>query len=249
MPGRTFAIGDIHGDIFAVYRLLAKFPELDETDTIVFLGDYVDRGPHSARVVDYVRNLAGQTKAKVVALRGNHEDAWLRVVDRGWDGFVTPPINGCLAAYRSFIGGPVPQEHEEPRDDERLMLLTGGFYPDEVLAWFRSLPYWYEDQHAIFVHAGLPKKEGQWVHPSAVDDPTVLLWIRDEDFFINYRGKTVVFGHTTTSCLPPEYSSFTPDDPDDLWAGTNVIGIDTGAGKGGFLTAIQFPEMHVYESR
>ncbi len=249
MAGRTFAIGDIHGDLQALWKLLAKLPTLDAQDTLVFLGDYLDRGPSSMQVVDYVRQIPLHTPAKVVALRGNHEDAWLRVVERGWDGFVLPPINGCLAAYRSFVGGPTPAEGEEPRADERAILMSGQFFPDDVLSWMSSLPYWYEDEHAIYVHAGLPKLGERWAHPSEVQDPTVLLWIRDEDFFCNYRGKWVVFGHTVTSCLPPEYSSYTPDDPADLWAGTNVIGIDTGAGKGGFLTAVEFPALHVYESR
>lgn len=249
MAGRTFAIGDIHGDIHALFRLLSKFPELDADDTIVFLGDYIDRGPRSKDVVDFVRKLPSETKAKVICLRGNHEDAWLRVVERGWDGFVSPPINGCLAAYRSFVGGPPPSEGEEPGADERAILMSGQFFPDDVLQWMHSLPYYYEDQHALYVHAGIPKKDGRWVHPDELDDKTVLLWLRDEDFFVNYRGKTIVFGHTTTACLPPELSSFTPDDPDDLWAGVNVIGIDTGCGKGGFLTAVEFPAHNVYESR
>jgi serine/threonine protein phosphatase 1 len=249
MAGRTFAIGDIHGDIQALWSLLSKLPTLDENDTLVFLGDYIDRGPSSAQVVDYVRKLHTQVKAKVICLRGNHEDAWLRVVERGWDGFVLPPINGCLAAYRSYVGGPTPAEGEEPRPDEKSMVMTGQFFPDDVIDWFQSLPYWYEDEHAIYVHAGIPKRDQRWVHPSELEDKTPLLWLRDEDFFVNYRGKTIVFGHTTTACLPPELSSYTPDDPADLWAGVNVIGIDTGAGKGGFLTAVQFPERHVYESR
>ena len=249
MAGRTFAIGDIHGDIAQLFILLSRLPTLDAQDTIVVLGDYLDRGPHSARVIDYVRRLPMETPAKVVALRGNHEDAWLRVVERGWPGFVMPPLNGCLAAMRSFVGGAIPAEEEEPQEHEKEPLLRGAFFPKEVVQWMHSLPHYYEDEHALYVHAGLPKKEGRWLHPSEVDDSTALLWLRDEDFFVNYRGKLVVFGHTTTTCLPPELSNYTPDDPTDLWAGVNVIGIDTGCGKGGFLTAVEFPALHVYESR
>ncbi|HEX3851051.1 MAG TPA: metallophosphoesterase, partial [Polyangiaceae bacterium] len=95
MAQRTFAIGDIHGETKHLYKLMSTLPKLDAEDTVVFLGDYVDRGPQSAQVVDFVRSLPGKTPAKVVALRGNHEDAWLRVIDRGWDEFVTPPGNGC----------------------------------------------------------------------------------------------------------------------------------------------------------
>jgi serine/threonine protein phosphatase 1 len=247
--GRTFAIGDIHGDLDSQFKVLSCFPTLDATDTIVFLGDYVDRGPKSAQVIDYVRKLPTQTKGKVVALRGNHEDAWLRVCAGGWDEFVLPPPNGCLAAMRSFLNRPVPAEEEEALGDERAMMLTGGFFPEEVLEWMMKLPFWYEDEHAIYVHAGLPKGPDGFMHPSEVKAPIALLWCRDEEFFRNYRGKLVVFGHTATEYLPQELSTYTPEDPKDVFAGPCVIGLDTGAGKGGFLTAVELPAMRVYESR
>jgi serine/threonine protein phosphatase 1 len=249
MAHRTFAIGDIHGDLAHLFKLLACLPELDKDDTLVFLGDYVDRGPKSAQVIEYVRGLPAQIPAKVVALRGNHEDAWLRVIEKGWDAFVLPPGNGCLSAYRSFVGGNVPEEGEEAGPDELMLLTSGSFFPDDVIDWFRQLPYWYEDEHAIYVHAGLPKGPNGFLHPRDVDPPIALLWCRDEDFFRNYRGKAVVFGHTGTEYLPPELSGYTPEDPKDLWAGENVFGLDTGCGKGGFLTALEFPGLHVYESR
>jgi serine/threonine protein phosphatase 1 len=247
MAQRTFAIGDIHGELEHLFKLLASLPDLDEEDTLLFLGDYVDRGPKSAQVVDYVRTLSGPSK--VVALRGNHEDAWLRVIDRGWDEFVLPPPNGCLAALRSYSGGPFPKDGELPKADERMLLQTGEFFPEDVVAWFRDLPFWYEDEHAIYVHAGLPKGPNGFMHPSEVKAPVALLWLRDEDFFRNYRGKRVVFGHTRTEFLPPELSGYTPEDPKDLWAGENVVGIDTGCGNGGFLTALELPAGNVYESR
>lgn len=249
MANRTFAIGDIHGDTAALFKLLSDFPALDENDTVVFLGDYIDRGPNSRGVVDYVRNMHTQTPAKVVALRGNHEDAWLRVVERGWDEFVMPPKNGCLAAMRSWTGGEYPHEDELPKPDEQMILQSGDFFPEDVVEWFQSLPYWYEDEHAIYVHAGLPRGPGGWLHPSEVKAPIALLWCRDMDFFTNYRGKRVVFGHTRTEYLPPELSGYTPEDPTDLWAGVDVVGIDTGCGNGGFLTALELPALNVYESR
>jgi serine/threonine protein phosphatase 1 len=249
MAHRSFAIGDVHGDTEHLFKLLSCLPPLDEQDTLIFLGDYVDRGPDSAKVVGFIRNLPLNTKARVVALRGNHEDAWLRVVDQGWDQFVTPPSNGCLAALRSFMGGPTPHGEELPKEHEAELMANGGFLPDDVIDWFRSLPYWYEDDHAIYVHAGLPSTNTGFLHPSEVENPMVLLWLRDEHFFRNYRGKLVVFGHTRTEYLPPELSGYTPEDPADLWAGENVVGIDTGCGNGGFLTALELPALNVYESR
>ena len=47
MAHRTFAVGDIHGDLAALRAVLAKLPPLDAEDTLVFLGDYLDRGPES----------------------------------------------------------------------------------------------------------------------------------------------------------------------------------------------------------
>lgn len=249
MTERTFAIGDIHGETGHLYKLLSCLPPLTASDTVVFLGDYLDRGPNSKEVIDYVRTFSTRTKAKVVALRGNHEDAWLRVCKKGWDEFVLPPGNGCLAAMRSYTGGPVPKEGEVARPDEMMELTTGMFFPEDVIHWLDGLPYWYEDEHAIYVHAGLPPSDHGFHHPSAVADPLVLLWIRTESFFRDYRGKLVVFGHTRTEFLPQELSQYTPDDPTDLWAGDNVVGIDTGCGSGGFLTCVELPAMRVYESR
>jgi serine/threonine protein phosphatase 1 len=249
VPGRTFAFGDIHGDLAGLEKIFARMPRLEATDTVVFVGDYLDRGPKSAQVVELVRDLARRGPAKVVALRGNHEDAWLRVIEVGWPEFILPPGNGCLAAMRSFTGGPVAAPEETPRADERKALLRGTFFPRDVVEWMNGLPYWYEDAHAIYVHAGLPRGPGGFQHPKDVTTPAALLWLRDEDFFRNYRGKLVVFGHTATAYLPPELSTYTPEDPLDVWAGPCCVGLDTGAGKGGFLTALELPAMHVYESR
>jgi serine/threonine protein phosphatase 1 len=181
-----------------------------------------------------------------VALRGNHEDAWLRVMERGWLEFVLPEGNGCLATMRSFTKAPM----DKPMlAKEREALLKGNFFPKDVEEWMKALPYFYEDDHAIYVHAGLPHGPQGFFHPSQAPEPAALLWLRDEKFFRDYRGKLVVFGHTATAFLPPELSTYTPEDPLDIWAGPCCVGLDTGAGKGGFLTALELPAMHVYESR
>lgn len=245
MAGRTFATGDIHGDLAALLRNEEQLPPLDEGDTLVFVGDYVDRGPCSAQVVQHLRSLHQRTPAKVVTLRGNHEDAWLRVIDRGWDSFVLPVDHGCREAMESYIGTVDGVLNEALTR----VMLAGAFYPLDVVEWFRQLPYYYEDEHAIYVHAGLTKTKEGFLHPSDVQSKWHLLWHRDFDFFRNYRGKRVVFGHTVTEFLPQELSSFTPEDPSDLWAGPCTIGLDTGAGKGGFLTTLELPSMRVYESR
>ena len=249
VAGRTFAIGDIHGDLEALQLLFGRLPELTSDDTVVFLGDYVDRGPSSAGVVAWVREFATKTPAKAVTLRGNHEDAWIQVVDEGWPEFVFPRGNGCLECYRSFRGEPPPGDDQLPTTEELDAMCTGEFLPKDVVSWFRELPFFYEDDHAIYVHAGIKRVGDGFPHPRDVEPQRALLWLRDRDFFENYRGKLVVFGHTTTRTLPNELSTYTPDDPTDLWAGPACIGLDTACGKGGFLTAFELPAEHVYESR
>jgi serine/threonine protein phosphatase 1 len=249
VPGRTFAIGDIHGDLGALRTLFARLPELVADDTVVFLGDYIDRGPDSAGVVAWIRDFIAATPAKVIALRGNHEDGWIRVIDHGWPEFILPRGNGCLECYRSFKGLPPPDLAETPTRREFDEMFDGRFFPADVVAWMKTLPFFYEDEHAIYVHAGLKRQDGEFAHPSEVEPKMALLWLRDRDFFENYRGKLVVFGHTTTRTLPEELSTYTPDDPTDLWAGPACVGLDTACGKGGFLTAFELPAQRVYESR
>ncbi len=249
MPGRTFAIGDIHGDLAALDKLFTRLPELGPDDTVVFLGDYIDRGPNSAGVIAWVRDFTRRTPAKVICLRGNHEDAWLQVIDGGWPEFIMPRGNGCLECFRSFKGLPVPHENDIPTYEEYEEMFDGRFFPADVVEWMTSLPFFYEDEHAIYVHAGI-KREGEgFPHPSEIEPKRALLWLRDRDFFENYRGKLVVFGHTTTRTLPNELSTYTPEDPTDLWAGPACVGLDTACGKGGFLTAFELPANKVYESR
>jgi serine/threonine protein phosphatase 1 len=247
--GRTFAIGDIHGDLAALNKLFGRLPALATDDTVVFLGDYVDRGPDSAGVVAWVRALAANGSAKVVALRGNHEDAWLQVAERGWPEFILPRGNGCLECYRSFTGGPQPHADESTSPEDMKAMLGGKFLPADVIDWMHQLPFFFEDDHAIYVHAGIKRSDGGFPHPSQVTPQRALLWLRDRDFFENYRGKLVVFGHTTTLTLPNELSSHSPEDPSDLWAGPACVGLDTACGKGGFLTAFELPARTVYESR
>lgn len=250
MQPRTFVIGDVHGALDHLDRLLGRLPVLTSRDTLVFLGDYIDRGPRSREVVDRVRGLQREGPAKVVALRGNHEDAWLRVIDQGWDGFLFPPGNGCLATYRSYTGGAHPARGTFPTPQEFEAMSRGGFFTADVVAWMRALPTWHQDAHAIYVHAGLLEQGGRWLHPSEHENHAPLLWTRTVRFFREYRGPHVVVGHTRTETLPPELSHFTPEDPTDLWAGACVTAIDTGAGsEGGFLTALELPAMLVYESR
>ncbi len=247
MPGRTLAVGDIHGDLGHLEVLLGRLPELTPADTLVFLGDYVDRGEASRQVVELVMALPSTTPARVVCLRGNHEDAWLTVHARGWPEYVVQGGNGCWATLRSYAGGPTGDELPTPAELDAL--LAASFFPPAHLDWMRSLALWYEDEHAVYVHAGLPDQGGRFLHPREVVDPRPLLWHRSERFFRDYRGKRVVCGHTPTDRLPRHLSSHTPNDARDMWVREPVVAVDTQCGHGGYLTAVELPSLRVHESR
>ena len=187
--------------------------------------------------------------AKVVCLRGNHEDAWLRVLRDSWDDFSLTPKHGCFSMLRSFAGGAVPSEGEQPTRDEAKLLRTGEFIPPEVVAWMGKLKFWHEDSHGIYVHAGLLRGASEFMHPRDMETQSVLAWIQTRDFVLNYKGKNVFFGHTPTGLLPQNLSLYTPQNSTDIFETEDTFGLDTGCGNGGFLTAIELPAMVVYESR
>ncbi len=248
----TYAIGDIHGDLAALERLLARLPGLTPADTLVFLGDYVDRGPDSRQVVERVRAMQASAAYKVVLLRGNHEDTWARSYDNPNPAFLLHRGNGCVATWRSYTARPPGDDALALSDDEFLeMLDVARWFPAEVATWMRTLPTWYEDEHAIYVHAGLDGEGASWAHPS-VGREKALLWMREPDFYTGYRGKRVIFGHTRTRDLPTDHLGFfrrLVDDPADVWERGDLVGVDTGAGMGGFLSAVELPSLRVFESR
>ena len=103
-----------------------------------------------AEVVALLRALPEKIPARVVCLRGNHEDAWLQVIDAGWTDFVVPRGNGCLETMRSFKGLPMPNEDDGIDIPELKELASASFFPTEVVAWMRALPFFYEDEQAVY---------------------------------------------------------------------------------------------------
>lgn len=245
--GRTFVIGDIHGDLSALEGLLALLPRAERSDTVVFLGDYVDRGPDPRGVVERVRRFVAESRAQVVTLRGNHEDKWLQSWDKPDLPFLVQWGNGCGSTYRSFTGGaPLGLEESLPTAELQQLLEVKRWLPADVIEWMEKLPLYHEDEHALYVHAGLDRDEdGGWKHPS-VSQPKPLLWMREPAFFKHYRGKRVVFGHTPVSDLPVESEGLRR--ADQPFTDHDLVGIDTGCGRGGPLTAVELPALRFYQS-
>ena len=174
---KVFAIGDIHGCLAKLKKMISLIKLDEERDTLVFIGDYIDRGPATKGVVDYVLDLKKRVK-KVICLQGNHEQMLLNYVchNRDRELFLLNGGNATIASYGQ-------------RETEDGMAVN---IPDNHMEFFQSLLPYYETETNIFVHAGL--RPGV---PLEEQKPEDLNWIRDEftgsscDF-----GKVVVFGHT-----------------------------------------------------
>ena len=173
--GKIFAIGDIHGSFDQLQALMKKIPIDLARDTLLFIGDYIDRGPASIEVVDYLIDLKSRFP-EIVFLKGNHEDMLEKYLD-GTDRF-TYLLNGGQNTLDGYLSRNLQSERYP--------------IPHEHLEFFRALKLYYETEAYIFVHAGLRPKM-----PLESQEPEDLLWIRDKFIYSKYDfGKTVVFGHT-----------------------------------------------------
>lgn len=169
-PQRLLAIGDIHGCRAELSRLLEKIAPTGE-DRLVFLGDYIDRGPDSAGVIEQLVHLRRQWP-RTIFLCGNHEQMLLDYLE-GRDRALFLANGGyeTMASYQEGPGWPPPDSH---------------------LQFLKALRDRYETDDFIFAHAGL--RPGIALQDQARDD---LLWIRREFLDSDYDwGKPVVFGHT-----------------------------------------------------
>jgi len=172
---RIFAIGDIHGCIDQLVALMDTIPIQMSRDKLVFIGDYIDRGPDSFAVVEYLVKLKTRFPA-VVFLKGNHEDMLENYLD-GSDRF-TYLLNGGQQTLDDYL-----QRADSPRSHA---------IPATHLAFFRSLTLYHQTENYIFVHAGLRQNV-------ALEEqrPEDMLWIREQFLYCRHSfGKKVVFGHT-----------------------------------------------------
>ena len=217
---RVYAIGDIHGRLDLLNRLIEQILDDDAQRAplktlIIFLGDLVDRGPDSRGVVERAMAMqAGPVPTRF--LMGNHEEVFLRA------------LAGDLRALRMLlrIGGRetvlsygISAEEFRTLDFEDLAARLKDRVPDEHVRFLSAFEESIEVGDYLFVHAGI-RPGVSLAEQSGAD----LRWIRQD--FLRHReshGKLVVHGHSIT---------------DDVDIRSNRIGIDTGAFASGRLSAI-----------
>jgi len=218
-----YAIGDIHGCLKDLKDLMAQLP-LKDGDQVVFLGDYIDRGPDSKGVLDWI--LQNQ-KPNWTFLRGNHEQMLLN-----WLGTPNPLaaadwlLNGGHATLQSYV----PREKLDEVRGEGAHILLQSYIPHTHVEFLNALPYSHDTPEAFFCHAGINLD-----NPLDKQDPEDLLWIRRK-FLQDTRPtpKLIVHGHTPVK---------------DLDLSRDRINLDTGCVYGNQLTAISLPDKKAYQAK
>ncbi len=220
---RTLVVGDIHGKLTLFNLLLDKMEYRAGEDRLILIGDLVDRGEDSRGVVARAIELKRESPNNVIVLRGNHEAMMLAALGAPeseqaelWY------YNGGIETLQSYMD-------EKGECD----------VPEEHWDFLASLPTWYEDDYAIYVHASLPENdEGDFLHPAEAPESPEIYWSRNRRFFLEYSGKTVVFGHTITGMIFGERG--------EVWLRDSLICVDTGAYLTGVLSAIELPSRRVF---
>lgn len=190
---KLFAIGDIHGHFYElcalIQRLINEAGFDPKRDTVVQLGDMIDGGPDSRRVVEWCMRMAA-AHPHWVFLKGNHCDLMLDALR------YNQRIYGSYDLWW-MQGGRETAQSYQPQDAspyDRAIMQPLDYIPAEHLDWLEARPLYHETDRYIFVHAGL--RPGI---PLAEQDREDLLWIRESFIESDFDfGKRVVFGHTVT---------------------------------------------------
>lgn len=214
----SYIVGDIHGCVRELSCLIESLP-LKKRDRLVFLGDYIDRGPDSRGVVSYLLDLQQDSSYELIFLKGNHEDmllSYLGLAGQHGEMFFYNGGQATLASYglssqdlsNQAVLAAIPRSHLE-------------FYQ-------RLKSYWAADPY-LCVHAGIHPQKSL---PEQTD--AELLWIRNK-FIYNAHDLpyTVMFGHT------PQADVFY-----DL---PYKIGLDTGLVYGNKLSCLETEEKILYQ--
>src|SRR3972149_5105040 len=202
---RTFVFGDIQGccdEMMALYKTLVKEANLDpEKDVVGFVGDIVDRGPDSKKVIDQLMKWQKQYPHWFV-LYGNHEDLMLDALVYGQRIYKSYDLwwgqGGKETAQSYFPHGLSKYDMaiSQPKDHIQT----------KHLEWLQNLPFWHEDEQYFYVHGGiLPgvslEEQKHFLQDGTEEEKETIrkafLWARDQFIDSNYDwGKKVIFGHT-----------------------------------------------------
>jgi len=181
--GKRYVVGDIHGCVKTFCNMVTEKLRLTKDDTLFLLGDYIDRGPDSKGVLDFIMELQRESYS-VKPIMGNHEYMLLQSLEDEVE-FANWKKNGSTQTLMSFG---VPEEKTGEHDSIRRI---PGLYID----FLANLSYFEETDDFYFVHAGL----GKGIE-NPKDDLDTLFWSRKEHYNRTIlKNRILIHGHTPVS--------------------------------------------------
>ena len=181
---RTWVIPDSHGCLFTFRTLVEDLIGLKRDDRLILIGDYIDRGPDSKRLIDYIIKLSNDG-FNVTAIRRNHEDFLVQVweaANRPWS--LMNMVNQTKLRNNWMSSGGDTTLRSFGVNDMRL-------FPVSYIKWIKSLPLYVELDNFLIVHAGF-----NFAEDDIFADEQAMMWIRDysiDPVRINYR--RIIHGH------------------------------------------------------
>ena len=181
---KCWVIPDVHGCIKTLSSLVGDLIKPMRSDEIYFLGDYVDRGPDSKGVIDFIRNLQKE-KYNVTALKGNHEDFMVELYEAEKQSKIPWLHNLGNRKHKAWmdIGGkPTLASFGVQRISD---------IPYDYIEWMKNLTYYVELEKFVLVHAGLNFK-----NEDPFEDKRAMLWLRDYEIKPEkIRHRRIIHGH------------------------------------------------------
>ncbi len=237
-----FAMSDIHGCFDEFINRIHDLNDLETVkagkDKLILLGDYIDRGPESYKVLRKVYDIQQECGAEqVIVLRGNHEEWFVEFLEKKNRDWIGEDEN--LNTSRTFLNKEQMAKLKELAVKQR----AGKVYEfirqcikdnhKELLAWMRRLPYYYTTDTQIFVHAGIDEEAGDWWNVGTPDyyfvskyPPTIGAFYRD-----------IIAGHTATSSIVNEREFH------DVWHDSwSHYYIDGGVERSGIIPVLVYDE-------
>ncbi|HRT67776.1 MAG TPA: metallophosphoesterase family protein [Bacteroidota bacterium] len=215
MESKIFVFGDIHG-CYLTFRTLFEKCKIQKQDSIYLLGDYIDRGPRSKQTLDFIFNIILEGY-NVYPVKGNHEQMLLDTLISEENEYSWRYINGGEMTLLSF------------------KVKNAKEIPSIYLNWIGSLPFYYELEKYVIVHAGLNLHKD-----NPFEDTDAMIWTRDRYYDKSKFSKKIIIGHTPT-----------PLDIIEASLRENIIFLDGGCVYAynpllGNLCALELSEMRLY---
>ena len=225
-----YVIGDVHGKAGMLEDLLKTW---DGHTQLLFLGDLIDRGEDSRRVLEMVKDLVDNQGA--ICLSGNHEYMFLTWLDNPEESYDHYRRNGGDTTINSILGRPLDAPVDAVEDAKRVKTEAA-----DLVEFIRQMPFVVETDKYIFVHAGIDLTLDDWHETTDYKK----VWLRKPFHEAeNHTGKMIVFGHTPVYGLLDQKPGTA-----DLWVTEDgKVGMDGGAVYGGVLHGIVFTDQGMTE--